>query len=401
MTKFWKYIIERHKVYVKKTRGDAKPWTKDKLLLKWKFTNVFRNLDPGTRFVTERIAKECESLGDYVFNVCVYRIFNKIDTVEKAGFPFSLEKFDKEKLISKLIHLRDEENAKLFTNAFIVSPFLNWRSVAPDKATRSAYCIEDIRQKLLQSDLLQKMSGRCGTKEDSKQTYTEVLKFDGIGKFLAYQIAVDIGYKYPNIFNEDIFVVAGPGCKNGLSLLFKDVKGVSDQELMQWLVDNQKQYMKEAGEDPTNFFNDLPKQFHRGLNLMAVENCLCEIQKYILDKCRNKYPGTTDTPSSNSTSRKRKRKLPEPPTKKQKTLKSYFKETKRVENVYSTRSKTNPVKGKSTRTKKASAKNQVSKKNVPKKTRKTMTRRRQVKTPPIKRANRTRRSTAQKKTRKK
>eukprot|EP01084_Bolivina_argentea_P309951 536191_1 len=44
---FWRYIIERHNIYKKRINNQTTPWTNDKILLKWKFTNVFRDIDPG------------------------------------------------------------------------------------------------------------------------------------------------------------------------------------------------------------------------------------------------------------------------------------------------------------------------------------------------------------------
>ena len=49
---------------------------------------------------------------------------------------------------------------------------------------------------------------------DSATTYGWVLKYlGGTAKFTAYQICLDLGYKYLHLYDEDAHVVCGPGCE--------------------------------------------------------------------------------------------------------------------------------------------------------------------------------------------
>jgi len=320
METFWYYIIERHQIYKKKTLQKLPaPWTEDKILQKWKFTNVFRDLDPGTKFVTERICKECDSFPDFIFNCIIYRIYNRVSTMESCGFPFSLEKFDKDKFLEALKYQRDVKKESLFTNAFMVSAFINWKHLEKDKAIRSAECVYEISQKLKKTNMLAEMKEYSGSYEDSKKTFENMKSFDGIGNFLGYQIAVDIGYRYPRVFNEDLFTVAGPGCIKGLERIFKksafkEEKSKMYEYLISWLVEHQEEYFKKNKVDPDELFDDrkLPR-----LNIMAMENCLCEISKYIKvkkgqGKCRNAYnglgEGVSDKKSRKKATKKTKKK---------------------------------------------------------------------------------------------
>jgi len=53
---FWQYINQRHIIYKKKTiQKLSPPWTENKILNEYKFTNVFRDLDPGTKYVIDKI----------------------------------------------------------------------------------------------------------------------------------------------------------------------------------------------------------------------------------------------------------------------------------------------------------------------------------------------------------
>ena len=52
---FWYWVNERHSIYLRKAAGDPRPWTKDPILQRYKFTNVFRELDMGTKWLRECI----------------------------------------------------------------------------------------------------------------------------------------------------------------------------------------------------------------------------------------------------------------------------------------------------------------------------------------------------------
>ena len=110
---FWRYIAERHTIYSKKCLEKLpSPWTSDAILCEYKFTNVFRDLDPGTRYVIdvlvpkylsfrqERSAVEKSlkrglnnkgfldfarndndcNIENLLFNLIIYRLYNKPTT---------------------------------------------------------------------------------------------------------------------------------------------------------------------------------------------------------------------------------------------------------------------------------------------------------------------------------
>ena len=56
--------------------------------------------------------------------------------MESCGFPFSLEKFDKDKFLEALKYQRDVKKESLFTNAFMVSAFINWKHLEKGKTKK-------------------------------------------------------------------------------------------------------------------------------------------------------------------------------------------------------------------------------------------------------------------------
>ena len=282
---FWKYIIERYSIYIKKKNGEEFPWTRDDILLRWKFTNVFRDTDPGTLFVTDKIIptfkKDFENL---LFNIVIYRIYNKISTMENIGFQ-RVNNYNSEDLDEKFRSLiKDGKITKVFTNAFVVP---SYRFVCPDKDKIGRSCILINKIK----DLIPSICINIMNNKDSEFTYKSLLKLPGIGKFLSYQICVDLGYWDQKIFDENKYVVAGPGCINGLKRIFIDRKGMSYESCIKYLVDIQYEGFEKNGYKVQDFFKERDEPY---LNLMSIENCLCEISKYLKiyyneGRPRNKY----------------------------------------------------------------------------------------------------------------
>ena len=298
MSLFWNYIKERHIVFKKKELEQSPPpWTEDPILQQFKFTNVFRTLDPGTRFVTDYIYR-CDKVvekhicdwpvEETLFNVIVYRLFNKIETFMHHGMLdcscFNMEKFEDS--------IRDRAvDDKVFTSAFVVSGY----SCFPkglDKISRLALLIKELADRIEEdyhSDYLDFM----WETESMEDAYNYLLSIKGLGPFLAYQCAVELSYWDATNFGEDDFVVAGPGCKNGLRWLFPE-KQAKWEELCFWLRDHQYEFWEDYGIDYKKVFDDRPKPY---LTVMAIENCLCEISKYLkayynTGRRRNKYEPT-------------------------------------------------------------------------------------------------------------
>ena len=85
---------------------------------------------------------------------------------------------------------------------------------------------------------------------------------------------------------------------------------MNEHQQMQWLVDDQviksnacrnklesfeERGFRDVGANPDEIFSDQDSR-HRRLNLMAIENCLCEISKYLkafhgTGRPRNRYMG--------------------------------------------------------------------------------------------------------------
>ncbi len=105
-----------------------------------------------------------------------------------------------------------------------------------------------------------------------KQLYDYLISFPTIGKFLGYQYSIDINYSHLTNFDENEFVVAGPGALRGIKKAFKNVN-FEPEQVIKHLTINQALLSKQAGY----LFNGLKG---RNLKLIDVQNLFCEFDKY-------------------------------------------------------------------------------------------------------------------------
>ena len=97
--------------------------------------------------------------------------------------------------------------------------------------------------------------------------------FPSLGPFLAYQLAIDLNYSTLIDFDEDDFVIPGPGARSGIAKCFPDAGGKEAEAIIRWMVDTQHEQLAALGLD----FQDL---FGRPLKLIDCQNLFCETDKY-------------------------------------------------------------------------------------------------------------------------
>ncbi|EKE29562.1 MAG: hypothetical protein ACD_2C00147G0001 [uncultured bacterium (gcode 4)] len=267
---FYFFISDRHNIYKKKNILELPPpWSDNQILKEFKFTNVFRDLDPGTKYVIESIIPKVQDIQDLIFNAIIYRLYNKIATFEQVWIQ-NVKNFDRGEFEKKLREIKDS-GEKVFTNAFIVSGY-SFVASEWDKVARTSRIIDDI------SKTIPSLSGEIEENKSSEFTFRAIKDLPWIGDFLAYQICVDMGYARKELYDEDAHVVAGPGCRRWLDRIFESRGEHKYEDCISWLVDNQDAEFGKLWIDPDILFEDREV---RRLNLMAVENCLCEFSKYM------------------------------------------------------------------------------------------------------------------------
>lgn len=293
---FW-FIIKRYRIHVRKDiLNRPYPWTNDPVLQKYKFTNVFREDDRVSRALIDQVSTNSElSLEEKILNTFFFRVWNNPLTFRDFGGPWNKEQIYnglalKEKVRKRYRALLKKDPKRLWwSNAYNMGGtkrMLGYPSInGPDEGDGNCY-ESDIPLRVFHIGPWLK---ECYTvkkllKAKSQQKAFEAIKeIPGFSNFLAYQVFVDLTYIEDYKFSENEFVVAGPGCQHGLDLVFTDFDGMTYEESLFYLRDNIAEVFSEAGHpewNPERLFRHRDES-DRCLNIMSLENCFCELSKYV------------------------------------------------------------------------------------------------------------------------
>lgn len=321
-----RFISERYRIHVRKDiLKKPRPWTENPVLQQYKFTNVFREDDRVSRAVIELVShNDGLSFEEKVLNTFLLRSWNNPDTFTDFGGPF------RAKEIYRGLELK-ERVRPIYYNLLLRDPDRKWWSSAynqggtkyawkfPDGEGFSRAPSEEQGRKYedYEPDIPlrvfhigpwlkeRKVFRRIVKAESQKQAYEIIREIRGFAEFLAYQVFVDLTYIPEFPFSENEFVIAGPGCKRGLDLVFDDYNGMTHEEALFWLRDNLDTCFEElhsSGADvpkwnPERLFKHR-EPYDRCINIMSLENCFCELSKYVkavngTGRPRNTYKQTT------------------------------------------------------------------------------------------------------------
>ncbi len=256
---FFEFCIDRHDIYIRKeVDRQPPPWTTDNILKNFKFCNIFRELDAGTRVITER--RWVDPL-DALLNIVCYRFFNRRDHFERIG-EVSVATWDANDFLRRVELAKAQ--GPVFSDAYLVHG--NEKHIA----RRLQWIIDN------GTDLLLALA----TSSSAADSYRALRRIDGVGQFIGYQMWLDASYHSLHSWTGDDFVVVGPGSKWGLALMTgrPDVKGVKNAwcvSAMEALRDEQQLYFESIERE-----KDKRLSYTRPLSLEAIEHALCEWRKY-------------------------------------------------------------------------------------------------------------------------
>lgn len=276
-----KYQKERSNIYYKKEILKEKaPWTDWEALQKLSFTNTRRELDKESKILIENVLhnKKCSDLNK-VLNACIVRsVWTKahpLNSLKEKFIDFERLPEDKEYFEYLIKNIPDY----ISDRAYMIS------------GTQSAFNREF--KKLYGRDPYNahesSISHFAANKEKLFKIFwnlkdpADLMSYDkdemlGIGKFLKYQIWVDLTYISEYQFSENEFVLSGPGCDKGIHSLCEDLDGLTEEEFMFWLRDNIQNIRPDF--NPEEMFHFLPED-QRNWGVMQIENSFCEFSKLL------------------------------------------------------------------------------------------------------------------------
>ena len=261
---FWYWVLERHLIHTRRQGGMEPPWTDDDVMASYSFTNVYRELYPGTVFIADMLrdgqARE-RPLAEAVMNALAYRLAFHEGSMRALGWlPTGGEFMDHAPTLCS--RLRD--HPKPFTGAYVVS---NYGRKGP-KVDVVMGVLTDIATALDGHRWAHTLRAAEMGKLSRADWLTQVQTLYGIGPFVAFQATVDLAYPlgaFPpwlEHMGNDGYALAGPGALRGLKLLFPESRPAVADSLLEWLAANQG---------------------HTGLDYISranLQNCCCEFSKY-------------------------------------------------------------------------------------------------------------------------
>tara|TARA_R110002051_G_scaffold60578_15_gene111098 strand:- start:682 stop:1737 length:1056 start_codon:yes stop_codon:yes gene_type:complete len=261
---YWFVAAERQRIYHRRLKGAPGPWSDDPILSAHRFTNAYRAADRVSQDLIRVQYQGPQAGEDILLRTLLYRFFNKPETwqlIEDTLGVVSLATFH---VATLDIVLEDAlaRGERVYSPAYIIPP--------PQFGARRKH-LNHLRliQHIMSSGAADAIREAAGL----QQVYEILSSYPSLGPFLAFQLTIDLNYSTLTDFDENEFVVAGPGAKSGLAKCFVDTDGLDAHDVIRWAVDNQE-------EEFERYELDFDGLFGRPLALIDCQNLFCETDKY-------------------------------------------------------------------------------------------------------------------------
>lgn len=266
----FKFMNERYMVYDRKRRGQPKPWTKDEILQRYRFCNVYREYDTQTRWLASTWRRDHQ---DFWFVALVFRFINWHETAQELGYPipWSPESF------IKVLKRRKKQGKKVYSGAYMIS----------------THGVKEPKDTYLAKSLTKIWEARAEIRYRKGETLAEFhARLEGcfdVGSFIAGQVIADA--KYIGVMTQApdwrTFACSGPGSKRGLNRVL-GLELDSPWKEMDW-----RHYLSHLHKEITPL---IEKAKMPPLHAQDLQNCLCEFDKYERVRLgegrpRSTYPG--------------------------------------------------------------------------------------------------------------
>ena len=260
LKKFFYFINERHAIYLRRAAGEPYPWTKDPILQKHRFCNVFRELDKVTVWIRKNWREPYADHKNLAFSMAVARQINLPATLKEFGFP---KRWNPERLMHVLAD-RMERGKRAYTGAYMLTGTLGG-----PKPLQTAFKILDS----LYRDPPKLVPGMS-----LEEAFNEYKGRPGFGPFMSYEVVTDLRYtRYlsnaPDIMT---WANAGPGAKRGL-LRLQGLQVRGPDAVYRMPNDEALEGMRELLKMVPDFVGDhVPL---KDMDMRAIEHSTCEFDK--------------------------------------------------------------------------------------------------------------------------
>ena len=262
---YWRFAVLRQEIYHRRVRGEPGPWTTDPVLKDHRFTNAYRAADRVSQFMIRKVPHEGDQTpNEVIFRVLLFKLFNRIETwqllAETVG-PLNARDFDVE-IFDKVLSEAFDRAERIYSAAYIMP-------VAIPGLVRKHRSHLGLLRRMIDD----RLSDELIATESMGKAYEILLRYPGIGPFLAYQFVTDLNYSCALNFSEMDFVVPGPGARSGIRKCFSDPGDYGEVDIIRYMADRQEEEFDRLGLQ----FETL---WGRPLQLIDCQNLFCEVDKY-------------------------------------------------------------------------------------------------------------------------
>jgi hypothetical protein len=253
---FRQFILERERVRIAKAAGDSKPWTNDKILQTYHFCNVRRADDRVTKWIG-KWAKNWKDQ-DRWFAYAVARWFNEPDTLSLLPTTFDRVRY------RAVLEVMLSNKQKMFRASYIINGYPGM--------PKYLSVLNKVLWPLWEA-------GPVAVDYSSMQgSHSKLMAFDGMGSFMAGQIVAD-WQTFGTILGLDRnrWAPIGPGSAKGIQWVFGLDKLPKQDEAVELMI-QARDWLDQRN----------PKVIDR-LILHDVQNCFCEMSKYVRGFSKTKY----------------------------------------------------------------------------------------------------------------
>lgn len=270
---YWHFAAERQRIFFARMQQSVEPWTNDPVLQEYKFTNAYRAADRVSQYLIRRVIYRGDN--DPVqmfFRIILFKIFNRIDTWELLEQRFGEIRYEPDFVANfdETLTKAMGRGTRIYSPAYIMPS-----GGRLNQTGRKHRMHLELIDRMVRDRLPHKLM-----KARSMQDAFGLLRgYPTIGDFLGYQYVTDLNYSPLLNFDENHFVIPGPGALSGIAKCFSDLGGFSETEIIKRVTQKQEEEFALRGLN----FQTL---WGRRLQLIDCQNLFCEVDKY----CRVAHP---------------------------------------------------------------------------------------------------------------
>lgn len=281
---FFAFARKRHQIYLDRSSGILPPYTDDIALTRFRFTNIYRELDRTTAWFRENVRKIYDNSPEVLLATTLFRGFNRIETGEmifgkqynpqSVGHRWIRNEARDDELTEALSDIQNS-GLSVVTGAYTI--------MTPPGLTKSegvAYYANTFRRRGEWFDHANMISKFAGT-APREASWAHLVTYPGLGSFSAGQIVADLTqtYLHNNSVDRMIWTPLGPGSTRGLHILSdrpRDGRSLSGIPHIDHLMSEMK-YLLSLSRSSEHWPND---EDFPSLELSDIQNTLCEYSKY-------------------------------------------------------------------------------------------------------------------------